>query len=114
MLCTVRHPNLPGSGITISDGNSEDALGRSGLLLFYGNSLVVFRTTAKPVGDEQEYQSKVLQRRDFESQERIDVQRTGSWRVGRMMPILQLRHWLAGEPRDIECRVVTLCFAPRL
>ncbi len=78
MLCTVHHPDVPGSGVTIYAGNSEDALGRSDLLLFYGNSVVVFGTTAKTVEEEKEYQSKVLKRMDFESQERIDVQRTGS------------------------------------
>ena len=39
-----------------------------------GNTLVVFRTTTKPVGDYKEYQSKVLQWMDFELQDRIAVQ----------------------------------------
>ena len=39
-----------------------------------GNTLVVFGTTAKPVGDDKEHQSKVFQRMDFESQEQIAVQ----------------------------------------
>ena len=39
-----------------------------------GNSLVVFATTAKLVGDEKPYHSKLLQRMDFESQQLIAVQ----------------------------------------
>ena len=39
-----------------------------------GNILVVFATTTKLVGDEEQYQSKLLQRMDFESQEQIAVQ----------------------------------------
>ena len=38
------------------------------------NSLVAFATTAKLVGNEKQYQSKVLRRKDFESQVQIAVQ----------------------------------------
>lgn len=73
VLCTVHQPDVSGGGITIYCGNSEDALGRSDLLLFYRNSLVVFDTTAKEVNGEKTYRSRVITRRDFESQQAIDV-----------------------------------------
>ena len=61
-----------------------------------GNSLVVFGTTAKLVGDEKEYQSRVRHTMGFEAQERIDVQRTGPWRLVRMMSLLGIET-LAGR-----------------
>ena len=73
VLCTVHHPDVAGGGVTIYCGNSEDALGRSDLLLFYRNSLVVFDTTAQEVNGEKTYQSRVVSRRDFESQQAIEV-----------------------------------------
>jgi aminopeptidase N len=73
VLCTVHHPDVVGGGITIYCGNSEDALGRSDLLLFYRNSLVVFDTTVSEANGEKTYQSQVVTRRDFESQQTIDV-----------------------------------------
>jgi hypothetical protein len=75
VLCTVHHPDVPGGGITIYYGNSEDALGRSDLLLFYRNSLVVFETEAAVVGGEKKYESRVILRRDFESPVSIEVER---------------------------------------
>lgn len=75
VLCTLHHPDVVGGGITIYCGNSEDALGRSDLLLFYRNSLVVFDTTASEANGEKTYQSRVISRRDFESQQTIEVTR---------------------------------------
>ena len=75
VLCTVHHPDAAGAAITIYDGNSEDALGRSDLLLFYRNSLVVFDTTARETDGDKTYRSRVVTRRDFESQQTIDVSR---------------------------------------
>jgi len=75
VLCTLHHPDAPGAGITIYYGNTEDALGRSDLVLFYGNSLVVFETTATEVSGEKKYQSEVILRRDFETLVEIDVDR---------------------------------------
>lgn len=75
VLCTVHHPDVPTGGITIYCGNSEEALGRSDLLLFYRNSLVVFETAAKEAQGEKTYESRVVSRRDFESQQTIDVSR---------------------------------------
>jgi len=75
VLCTVHHPHVVGGGITIYCGNSEDALGRSDLLLFYRNSLVAFDTTAREANRDKTYQSRVVARCDFESQQTIDVSR---------------------------------------
>ncbi len=73
VLCTVHHPDVAGGGITVYTGNSETALGRSDLLLFYGNSLLVFETTAQPAAPEPGYHSQVVLRRDFETPTAIDV-----------------------------------------
>jgi hypothetical protein len=73
VLCTVHHPDGVGCGVTVYYGNSEDALGRSDLLLFYRNSLVVFETTARESAGEKTYQSRVIARRDFESQQSVAV-----------------------------------------
>ena len=75
VLCTLHHPDVPGAGITIYYGNTEDALGRSNLVLFYSNSLVAFETTATEVSGEKKYQSEVILRRDFETLVEIDVDR---------------------------------------
>jgi aminopeptidase N len=73
VLCTVHHPDVAAGGVTVYYGNSEDALGRSDLLLFYRNSLVVFETQAAVVGGEKKYESQVILRRDFESPVSIEV-----------------------------------------
>lgn len=75
VLCTVHHPDVVAGGITVYCGNSEDALGRSDLLLFYPNSLVAFETTAKMVTGEKKYESRVILRRDFEAQVVLEVKR---------------------------------------
>ena len=75
VFCTVHHPDSPGDGITVYYGNSEDALGRSDLLLFYRQSLVGFETAVKEVEGEKEYKSRVILRRDFEPETVVDVVR---------------------------------------
>ncbi len=73
VLCTVHHPDATGQGVTVYLGNSEDALGRSDLLLFYRNSLVRFETTAREVDGEKTYEAKPVERRDFEDVQRVEV-----------------------------------------
>jgi len=75
VLCTVHHPDVSGAGLTVYYGNSEDALGRSDLLLFYRNSLVVFETAPKEVEGQPTYESRVLVRRDFETQPALEVRK---------------------------------------
>jgi hypothetical protein len=43
VLCTVRHPGVPGGGVTVVYGNSEEAIPRAELIPFYENSMIVFR-----------------------------------------------------------------------
>ncbi|MBI5864582.1 MAG: hypothetical protein HZB38_08750 [Planctomycetes bacterium] len=73
VLCTVHHPDTPGAAITLYAGNSESAIGRSDLLLFYRNSMVVFETSAKETDGKKAYESKVIARRDFEFQPVVKV-----------------------------------------
>jgi len=73
VFCTVHHPDRPGGGVTVYFGNSEDALGRSDLLLFYRNSLVAFETTLRESEGEKTYKSRVIARRDFETPQEIKV-----------------------------------------
>jgi aminopeptidase N len=75
VLCTVHHPDQPAGGVTIYYGNSETATGRSDLLAFYRDSLVVFETTRREVDGVTAYDSKPVGRRDFESQQSIPVSR---------------------------------------
>ena len=44
----MRHPRLPGKGVTIILGNSPASLPRASILPFYPNSIVVFHK-GKPV-----------------------------------------------------------------
>jgi hypothetical protein len=74
VLVTIHHPDLPGGGLTVYFGNSEDALGRSDLLMFYRSSLVIFETTFREADGEKTYESRVLERRDFESPHALPVQ----------------------------------------
>ncbi len=75
VLCTVHHPDRPGCGITVYCGNSELALGRSGLLLHYRDSAVVFETTARTVDTNTVYESRPVARRDFKTPTVLEVQR---------------------------------------
>ena len=75
VLCTMHHPDLPEGGITLYYGNSEAALGRSDLLLFYRDSLVIFETTGREVDGSLKYDSRVVGRQDFESPQSIAVTR---------------------------------------
>ncbi len=75
VLCTVHHPDLPEGGITVYLGNSAAALGRSDLLLFYRDSLVVFETTGREVDGSMKYDSRVVGRQDFETPQSITVAR---------------------------------------
>lgn len=43
VLCTARHPGVPGGGVTVVYGNSEAAIPRAELIPFYENSMVVFK-----------------------------------------------------------------------
>lgn len=43
VLCTVRHPGVPGGGVTVVYGNSEEAIPRAQLIPFYENSLIIFK-----------------------------------------------------------------------
>lgn len=65
---TVRHPTLPGGGVTVYYGNSEAALGNAAILGFYPNSLLVFHAAE---GAEQG-RPDVVQRLDFERPERVE------------------------------------------
>ena len=64
VLCTVHHPDTPDDGITVYAGNSESALANAAILGFYANSMLVFEA-----GD----RAEVVLRRDFESQQVIDL-----------------------------------------
>jgi len=43
VLCTVRHPGVPGGGVTVVYANSEAAIPRASLVPMYEHSLVIFR-----------------------------------------------------------------------
>lgn len=73
VLCTVHHPDVPGGGVTVYFGNSEGALGRSDLLLFYRDSLVVFETAGREVEGRMRYDSHVIGRQDFERLQTVAV-----------------------------------------
>ncbi len=75
VLCTVHHPDIPDGGVTIYCGNSEAALGRSDLLGFYRDSLVIFETTSREVDGQTAYESRVVARRDFETPPAVMVSR---------------------------------------
>jgi hypothetical protein len=70
ILATVHHPTRTGGGITIYTGQSERSLANAGLLGFYGNSILVFKTK------EGEERSEVVHRKDIESFEQIEVTQT--------------------------------------
>ncbi|MCO6435830.1 MAG: hypothetical protein J5J06_01935 [Phycisphaerae bacterium] len=63
LLCTVRHPDVVGGGITVVYANSEEALPRAGLVPFYDNSLVIFQNGTPQV------------RRDFEHHDVVEVEK---------------------------------------
>ena len=42
ILCTIRHPNLEKGGVTIIYANSESAIPRSAVVLYYPYSIVIF------------------------------------------------------------------------
>jgi hypothetical protein len=73
VLCTVHHPDLPEAGVTIYRGHSETALGRSDLLGFYRDSLVVFETTSREVDGKPVYECHPTTRKDFESPQSLAV-----------------------------------------
>ncbi len=64
VLFTVHHPDSPDDGITVYAGNSETALANAAILGFYANSLLVFEANER---------TEVIVRKDFESQQRIEV-----------------------------------------
>jgi aminopeptidase N len=75
VLCTVHHPDSPEQAVTLYYGNSETALGRSDLLGYYRDSLVVFETSSRQVGDETVYEGRPIARRDFETLQSLEVSR---------------------------------------
>lgn len=61
VLCTARHPGVPGGGVTVVYGNSEAAVPRPELIPFYDNSMIVFEDAVP------------ILRRDFELQNIVPV-----------------------------------------
>ncbi|NOX58539.1 MAG: M1 family metallopeptidase [Planctomycetes bacterium] len=66
VLCTFRHPDAPGKTITVYFGNSPEALSNAGILWFYGNSLLVYRSIAGKTAE-------VVLRRDLERTQRLKI-----------------------------------------
>lgn len=64
VLCTARHPGVPGGGVTVVYGNTAEAIPRAELIPFYENSLVVFKDGVP------------ILRRDFEPRNVIKVRNT--------------------------------------
>lgn len=75
VLCTRQHPDTPGAGVTLYYGNSETALGRSDLLSFYKDSLLIFETSSREVEGHKVYEARPVLRRDFESPQTVQVLR---------------------------------------
>jgi aminopeptidase N len=75
VLCTVHHPDFPEGAVTLYYGNSETALGRSDLLGYYRDSLVVFQTSSRQVDGETIYEGRPIARRDFETLQSVEVSR---------------------------------------
>lgn len=69
VLCCLRHPDLPGSTITLYYGNSPTALSNAGILWFYGNSLLVFGPPSEAAAGP----PPVIRRQDFEHTQRLAV-----------------------------------------
>jgi len=62
LLCTVRHPGVPGGGVTVVYGNSEAAIPKPATVPMYDRSLVIFHDRVPVV------------RRDFEPRFRVRVE----------------------------------------
>jgi len=63
VLCTARHPGVPGGGVTVVYGNSPVALPKAANIPMYEHSLVIFRDGAPVL------------RRDFEHPRTVQVER---------------------------------------
>lgn len=63
LLCTVRHPDVLGGGITVVYANSDEALPRANFVPFYDHSLVIFSNGMAKL------------RRDFERRSAVAVTR---------------------------------------
>ena len=61
VLCTTRHPGVPGGGVTVVYGNTEGAIPRAELIPFYENSMIIFKDGIP------------MLRRDFELRSVIEV-----------------------------------------
>lgn len=66
VLCTVRHPGVPGGGITVLFGNSDAALPRAANVPMYEHSLIIF-DAGRPVI-----------REDFEHRRSVRIERQNS------------------------------------
>ncbi len=73
VLCTRQHPDAACAGVTLYYGNSETAYGRSDLLTFYKDSLVIFETTSREAEGRKTYDARPTVRRDFESPQTVEV-----------------------------------------
>jgi hypothetical protein len=63
LLCTVRHPDVPGGGVTVIYGNTDDAIPRPWNIPMYDRSLVIFKN------------QRPILRHDFELKEAVRVER---------------------------------------
>jgi len=63
LLCTVRHPDVPGGGVTVIYGNADDAIPRPWNIPMYDRSLVIFKN------------QRPILRHDFELKEAVRVER---------------------------------------
>jgi len=63
VLCTARHPGVPGGGVTVVYANSESAIPFARLIPFYEHSLVIFSN------------GMAVQRQDFEPSQAVRVER---------------------------------------
>ncbi len=64
VMMTLHHPDSPDDGLTVYAGNSDEALVNAAILGFYANSLLVFECGER---------CEVVVRRDFESNQRVEV-----------------------------------------
>lgn len=62
VLCTVRHPNVPGGGVTVVYANSMEAIPRAANVPMYEHSLVIFES------------GRPIHREDFERHRVVPVQ----------------------------------------
>jgi len=61
VLCTARHPGVPGGGVTVVFANSDNAIPRANIIPMYSHSLVIFKDGRRVL------------RRDFEPRSVVQV-----------------------------------------